>query len=639
MIPDTPARAGRRILEVLSGQWAVDRLLSLPRAVRRVLVSLAHLSLAIFSCYVAFLLRFENNIPDRVFRLFLETLPWLAMVRAGTFFAFRLEEGLWRYASLWDLRRIVGAVVVSTVLFIPVLRFGHGTDDYPRSIFIIDAILLLFLLGAFRLSPRAYRELSRSPGERRVLIVGAGDTGERMLRELQRSSNSSHEPIGFVDDDRSKVGVRIHGAPILGTLKELPEIVAHERPDQVLIALPNARPSRLRELVSLLEPFNVAITTVRTPPGHGLTQSAQVRSLSIEDLLSRPPIGLGTSRLRELVGGRRVLVSGAGGSIGSELSLQIAALAPESLVLYERYENGLYSVASRLHDCGLGERTHEVIGDVTDAGRLDAVMREHRPHLIFHAAAHKHVPLMEGNPCEAVKNNVGGTHAIAKAAIRHGVERFILISTDKAVNPTSVMGATKRIAEILVQQLSLRSATRFTSVRFGNVLGSNGSVLLRFQEQVKAGGPVTVTHPEITRYFMLIPEAVELVLHAAAIGRGGDTLILDMGEQIKVVDLARSVIRLSGHIPDEEIPIVFTGLRPGEKLYEELAWETEQVEPSQVDKIFRIVPDSQSAPELPFETYVEELERRATAGNVEATHALLARALPGFPAGVVLQSA
>jgi FlaA1/EpsC-like NDP-sugar epimerase len=638
MIRYTPAAAPALALSMLPGRWMVNRLLRLPREVRRALVLMVQLLLALVSSYTAVNLRFDTEVPRSVLKLFLGTLPWLFLARGSTFLLFRLDEGIWRYAGLYDLRRIGVAVGTSTIVFFIFVRWGYHTDDYPRSIYLIDAMLLFIMMGVFRLTPRLFRELGREPGERRLLIVGAGDTGERILRDMHQHPNSIYEPIGFVDDDQSKVGDRLHGAPILGTIADLPAIVKREKPHEVLIALPNATPSRLREIVALLEPTKVPITTARTTAAHGAAPVSQIRSLSIEDLLSRPKVDLGLDRVQQLVAGRRVMVTGAGGSIGSELSVQIAALEPESLVLYERYENGLYAVAGKLHDSHRGHRIHEVIGDITDEARLEAVLSQYRPEIIFHAAAHKHVPLMELNPCEAVKNNVTGTRTLAETAARHGVERFILISTDKAVNPSSVMGATKRIAEIVVQKMSARSSTRFSSVRFGNVLGSNGSVLLRFQDQVKTGGPVTVTHPEITRYFMLIPEAVELVLHAAAVGRGGDTLILDMGEQIKVVDLARTVIRLSGRVPDEEIPIVFIGLRPGEKLYEELAWQNEQVEASPVDKVLRIVPDRRPMTDLGLEAAILELERCAVEGDVTAVQTMLGRLLPGFRPADTLQS-
>jgi FlaA1/EpsC-like NDP-sugar epimerase/lipopolysaccharide/colanic/teichoic acid biosynthesis glycosyltransferase len=605
-----------------------DVILGLPREFRRALVVVVHLLLAAVSTYLAFSLRFDGAIPGPVMKMYVGTLLWMLTARGATFFLFRLDEGIWRYVGLWDLRRIAAAVFTSTVVSYLFIRYGYGTDDYPRSVFLIDSALLLILMGAFRLSPRVYRELARPRGKRRLLIVGAGDTGERMLRQIQHDPSSLYEPVGFVDDDPGKVGQRMHGVPVLGTVRDLPDIVEWEALHEIMIAF-SATAAQLREMVTMLGPYNVAITTVDPgTSGRGPVVNA-IRSLSIEDLLSRPAVGLDNRRVEALIAGKRVLVTGAGGSIGSELSRQIAALGPECLVLFERYENGLYSVANTIQDGPGGAFVHPVIGDVTDQARLNAVFQTYRPQLVFHAAAHKHVPLMELNPCEAVKNNVMGTRMVAETAQRHGVERFIQISTDKAVNPSSVMGATKRVAELMLRRLSTRGTTDFVTVRFGNVLGSNGSVLLRFQDQVKAGGPVTVTHPEIKRFFMLIPEAVQLVLHAAAVGDGGDTLVLEMGEQIRVLDLARNVIRLSGRTPDKDIPIVFTGLRPGEKLFEEIAGAGEVVEPGAVDKILRIASSAPNDRHTAASDF-RDLERSALDGDEGAVMLLLGRLVPTF---------
>jgi FlaA1/EpsC-like NDP-sugar epimerase len=385
-------------------------------------------------------------------------------------------------------------------------------------------------------------------------------------------------------------GQRIHGVEVLGGVRDLVGIMMAKHPHEVLMAFTAPVPVTIRGVVKLLEPFKVHLTRLPlvTDLVHGNATVTDIRQLRVEDLLDRVPIGLDFGPVRRLIENRRILVTGAGGSIGSELCRQIAQLSPARLVLYERYENGLYAIESQLHDIWPGGAFVAVIGDVTDVDRLDAAIRVERPDIIFHAAAHKHVPLMEINPCEAVKNNVLGTLRVAEAAVRHGVGEFVLISTDKAVHPSSVMGASKRIAELIVQHLTASGPTRFVTVRFGNVLGSSGSVVPRFLEQVRAGGPVTVTHPEIRRYFMLIPEAVQLVLQAAALGEPGALYVLDMGEPIKLVDMARNLIRLSGHIPDEDIAIEFTGLRPGEKLYEELVSDDEIVEASPVDKILQV---------------------------------------------------
>ena len=454
-------------------------------------------------------------------------------------------------------------------------------------------------------------------GRKRVLIYGAGDAGEIIVRDMNRHAH--YRPIGFVDDDSTKVGQRIHGVPVLGTRHDLPKIMEREHPHEVLIAIRRADPAVMRGLVEALRPYKVRLTTLPNPREilEGGVQVNQIRTLSIEDLLSRAPIGLDMNRVRELLVGKRVMVTGAGGSIGSELCRQIAALAPASLILYERYENGLYEIANDLADKLGFHEFHTAVGDITDERRLNNVVGTHRPHILFHAAAHKHVPLMELNVCEAVKNNVTGTRTVAEAADRFGVDRFVLISSDKAVNPTSVMGATKRVAEMLVQSFNQRGRGRFVAVRFGNVLGSSGSVVPRFLDQIRRGGPVTVTHPKIRRYFMMIPEAVQLVLQAAALGDHGELFVLDMGEQISVDDLARNLIQLSGFVPEQDIRIEYTGLRPGEKLYEEVVGTEEAMEPSSVEKILRIKPGASVVPEL-LAYQLAELEAAAGRDDVAA---------------------
>jgi pyridoxal phosphate-dependent aminotransferase EpsN len=390
--------------------------------------------------------------------------------------------------------------------------------------------------------------------------------------------------------------------------------------------------SKVARVDRTTSPSRAPVTAMRfLPPSvSGLSREVnRIPNLSAEDLLARPPVGLDCRPITALIEGRRVLVTGAGGSIGSELARQIAALRPASLVLFERYENSLHDVSNELRDKGVGRGVVAVVGDVTDPSRVDAVMRAYRPEIVFHAAAHKHVPLMEDNPGEAVKNNVRGTRLLVEAAELHGVDRFIFISTDKAVNPTSVMGATKRVAELLIDAQARGSGTSFFTVRFGNVLGSNGSVVPRFLDQIRRGGPVTVTHPEMRRFFMLIPEAVQLVLHAAAHGKHGCTYVLEMGEQVKIVDMARTLIRLAGLVPDKEIPIVFTGLRPGEKLFEELVGDEETREPSGVDSVFRVRPTRRPDASLLAED-IAELEQAAAHGDQLRTLARLAAVVPEF---------
>ncbi len=401
-------------------------------------------------------------------------------------------------------------------------------------------------------------------------------------------------------------------------------------------------PATIRAVVKALEPYKLAIKTLPNLRDvlDGKVTVSQIRDLSIEDLLPRAPVGLDPAPVGRLIGGQTVLVTGAGGSIGSELCRQILSFSPRCLVLFERYENSLFAIENDLRDRGRGCEIHALVGDMKDRRRVNAVMAQFRPQLVFHAAAHKHVPLMEGSPCEAVKNNVAGTWVLARAAVAHGVSRFVMISTDKAVNPTSVMGTSKRVCEMIVQGLANNghaNGTKFSVVRFGNVLGSNGSVIPRFMDQIKAGGPVTVTHPDIRRFFMLIPEAVELVLHAATLGEAGEVMVLDMGEQIKVLDVARHLIRLSGYVPDEDMQIVFTGLRPGEKLYEELQGIAEDRESCGIEKITRI--RRQSLPDWPIlERDILRVIRLARRGDTDATLAALRLIVPTYGAGSAVAS-
>ena len=606
---------------------------------RRLLIILTEWALVVVSNGVAFALRFDGRPPAWAQEVFWSTVPTLVVIRAAGFVPFRLYDGLWRYFSIWDLRNIVLSVTASTAAFAALMYTPLGPPVYPRSIFVVDALLLIILLTGLRLTSRMLRERSQSTRNKRVLVYGAGEAGEMIVRDMKRSSESDYEPIGFVDDDVEKKGLHIHGVPVLGTREDLAAILARTQPHEVLIAMPRVEAAAVRSVVAALERFKVPIKTLPNWSDmlDGGISVAQIRSLETEDLLNRAPVGLQTAAVRHLIHGRRVMVTGAGGSIGSELCRQIAKLAPASLVLFERYENSLFAIENDLRDRGLSRGVTAEIGDVTDRARLAQVLRKHKPEILFHAAAHKHVPLMEQSPCEAVKNNVMGTRVLAEMAEQHGVDRFVFISTDKAVNPTSVMGTTKRIAELVIQAQAQGSGTSFFTVRFGNVLGSNGSVVPRFIDQIKAGGPVTVTHPEMRRFFMLIPEAVQLVLHAAAHGQPGATYVLEMGEQVKVLDMARNLIRLAGHVPEEDIRIDFIGLRPGEKLFEELIGEDEVVVASNIDKVIQVSSRHVPTPDsLRFE--VNRLEALAWDGSVQGVLGHLARIVPEYAPNVDTES-
>lgn len=609
---------------------ALTRLAAVVLRFHRTIVVAVHLAAIVVSNRLAFLLRFEGDAPHWAIDAFWQGLPWLVAIRALTFIPFRLYEGLWKYTSLYDLKALFAGIAVSSSLFFTLLQTPLGPETYPRSVYFVDAILLLLMLGGLRLTRRFYRELARPGGLKRVLIFGAGDAGELIVRDMKGDRERTYEPIGFVDDDRSKVGRRIHGVPVLGTRADIEKIIATHSPDEILIAIPAAEPSVTRAIVRSLQPFKLPLKTLPNLRDiiDGRVEVTQIRSVSVEDLLARAPIGLNPAPLERLIRGKRVLVTGAGGSIGSELCRQIAKLEPISLVMLDRYENSLHGIVMELVDGEGVSSLHAVVGDVTDNVRVNDVLAKYQPHIIFHAAAHKHVPLMEASPCEAIKNNVRGTRLLAEAADQHGVDTFIMISTDKAVNPTSVMGASKRIAELLIQQLQRGSGTSFATVRFGNVLGSNGSVVPRFVEQIRKGGPVTVTHPEMKRFFMLIPEAVQLVLHAAAQAQGGAIYVLEMGEQVKLVDMARDLIRLSGFVPDEDIQIQFVGLRPGEKLYEELVGPGENVGPSSIEKVFKVT--STVTPDPEWRARVLELEQTAMRGQEAETGALLRYAVTDY---------
>ena len=600
---------------------------------RHLILVLLHVGLVALSFWAALMLRFDGSVPDEYVRGYWKSLPWLVGIRALVFWRFKLFHGLWRYASIIDLQHIILGVVISSVMFAVVARALPPPFEilpHSRSVTVVDSIILIVLLGGARMIRRAAHEFDRLQSERRVLVYGAGDAGEMIVRDMKNNRFYNSDPIGFVDDDPAKVGRSIHGLRVLGTRDDLPAIMQREKPHEVLVAMPRAKPADLRAVLTSLEPFKVPIKTLPNLRDilDGKVQVAHIRNLSLEDLMSRERIGLDPEPVRQLVNGRRVLVSGAGGSIGSELCRQLASFGPSRLLLVERYENAMFDLLGDLATSHPNCHAEPLIADITDADRIDRIFADTRPEIVFHAAAHKHVPLMEANPSEAVKNNVRGSRLLAETALRHGVSQFVLISTDKAVNPSSVMGATKRIAEQIVRSLNRPGGTHFVAVRFGNVLGSNGSVTRTFEAQIARGGPVTVTHPEIRRYFMLIPEAVQLVLHAAAMKDAGSIYALEMGEQVRLQDLARNMIRLSGYVPDEEIQVRFIGLRPGEKLYEELVEESERAEPSSVSKVQAV--RSGPLPADLLRTLVPELERAAQQGHDAVVVGLLSALVPTF---------
>lgn len=528
------------------------------------------------------------------------------VIRLAVFARMGLYQRYWRYASIEELDRIALAVLLSTLLLFLLVLLARTFTDFavgtlPRSVVLIDGLLVLSTVGGTRFSIRlaARWQQNKANGPvRRVLVMGAGDAGAMIVREMRRSPNLGFEPIGFVDDDLSKQQMHIYDVPVLGSRNTIPSIVREYKIHQVIIAMPTATGSTIREIVRICDQSGVQ---ARIMPGlgellGGRVTLKQVRDVRIEDLLRRESVQTDVQAVAGLLQGKRVLVTGGGGSIGSELCRQIWRCNPAQLIILGHGENSIFDIHNELRQSEPGTVTEPsqandpqivpVIADIRFAERVLQVFEACRPEVVFHAAAHKHVPLMEMNPMEAVTNNVRGTANVVSAALSVGVEHFVMISTDKAVNPTSIMGVSKRCAEMIVHRAARASGKAYVAVRFGNVLGSRGSVVLTFQQQIAAGGPVTVTHPEMRRFFMTIPEAVQLVLQAAVLGKGGEVFVLDMGEPVRIADLAKDLIELSGLRVGDDIEIVYSGMRPGEKLYEELFIPGERYERTRHAKIF-----------------------------------------------------
>jgi len=543
----------------------------------------------------AYWLRFNLAVPTEYLSAALSTLAWVLPLQALVFWRFGLYRGIWRFASLPDLKRIVLAVGLAALLIPLVLILFRVSAVVPRSVLILDPLLLLILMGGSRLAYRAWKEHRLAsvlhPSSRPVLVVGAGSAADFLLRELARSPAGFHV-VGLLDDSRIKQGRLVQGIPVLGALNEVADHARKMEVEDVVLALPSAAHEVRKRITQICSDAGLNVLTVPSIEDlvAGRVSVSSLRRIELDDLLGRDAVALDDSGLHQLLTGQVVMVTGAGGSIGSELCRQIARFAPARLVLFEQSELALYAMEQELPQRFPSLQIAPVIGDVKNVVWVNRVMAEHRPAVVFHAAAYKHVPLMEnGNAWEAVRNNVLGTQVVAAAAQANGVAKFVMISTDKAVNPTNVMGATKRLAEMACQAMQRQSdrlpgGTRFVSVRFGNVLGSSGSVIPKFQQQIEAGGPVTVTHPDITRYFMSIPEAAQLVLQAGLMGEGGEIFVLDMGEPVKIAELAGLMIRLSGADTDR-IRIEYSGLRPGEKLYEELLADDESTLPTPHPKL------------------------------------------------------
>ena len=539
--------------------------------------------------FLAYWVRFNfSGIPDEFLSEAILWLPLAIVTQAAAFIYFGLYRGDWRFASLPDMMRIIKAVLIGTLVCLAVITLATRLNNVPRTVFLFYAVALVGLLAVPRFFYRWFkdRKLYLQEGKR-VLIVGAGRAGEMLVRDLLRDPGRSLLPVGFLDDDVRKHGVEIHGIRVLGSCKRIAELADELGAEMILLAVPSARSDQMRHLVKLCESTGIPFRTLPCMKDlvAGRVSVNTLREVSIEDLLGRDPVRLDLHAIQAELSGRCVLISGGGGSIGTELCRQVARLNPARLVLLDNSEFNLFRIENELRQNFPGTEIHAALADVVDAAAVEHLFQAQRPDIVYHAAAYKHVPILESRVREAIRNNVLGTRTMALAADTHGCDAFVLISTDKAVNPANIMGASKRVAEIFCQNLDQQSATRFVTVRFGNVLGSDGSVVPLFKAQISAGGPVTVTHPEMIRYFMTIPEACQLILQAESMGQGGEIFVLDMGDPVTITYLAEQMIRLSGNEPGRDIEIIYTGLRPGEKLFEELFHEKEKLEGTWHEKI------------------------------------------------------
>jgi len=603
------------------------------RANRASLVFLFDLAAVAMSWLTAFWIRFNLQLSPEDLHIALRSLTWVVPIYGASFFFHGLYRGLWLFASIPDLFRLARGVIVGTVIVLAfAFMFGDG-GVVPRSAFVLTPSLLLLAMSTPRIAYRAWKErglIGNYGGSRKpVLLLGAGRAGAMLARELARSPE--WRVVGFLDDDRAKIGREIHGHEVLGPLTEVEWRGRERGVSTVILTLPSA-PKAVQSRVAHLA-IRAGLEVLRAPRidelKDGKTSISNVRRISVDDLLGRESVVIDDANVEGLVRGQVVLVTGAGGSIGSEICRQLARFSPRQLILFENSEFALYRIEEEFRSRFPEREILALAGDVRDRERVQQVFAQYKPRVVFHAAAYKHVPLMEcHNAWQAVRTNVVGTHVVAQAAHDHGTEDFILISTDKAVNPANVMGATKRLAEMTCQALhqATDGRTQFKIVRFGNVVGSAGSVIPKFQTQIEHGGPVTVTHPEVTRYFMSIPEAAQLVLQAGTMGNGGEIFVMEMGKPLKIADLARDMIRLAGH-SEEEIPIAFTGLRPGEKLFEEVLALSEETLPTPHPKL-RIARARQVEPDGLLRA-VGELASRSDPGD-DATRRLLRQLIPEY---------
>jgi FlaA1/EpsC-like NDP-sugar epimerase len=597
---------------------------------RFLVIVLSQILLICASYYGSFLLRLDTAFDGSARTAFWETLPLVILVKLIIFYRFGLLRGWWRYVGMSDLVNISLATLSGSSILFGLMEFVWRVRDYPRSVILIDMVLSFMMVGGARFVVRAYTERAqKDPGQRRTLIVGAGKAGTAIVRELKLNPALQYCPIGFVDDDSSKIGITINGLKVMGSTDKLKQLIATYQVECVFLAIPSAKGSLIEKIVDKCKECQISFKIL--PPIAELLNRqasvAQMRKLRVEDLLTRNPVHLDQEQIMGRLEGKVLLITGAGGSIGSELARQVAAFHPKRLVLFDRSETDLFKIGRELLNKHPELDQVSVVGDILDVKLLRETFAIYRPNSIFHAAAYKHVPMMETNCFQAVTNNVFGTYNVALVAKQFHADDFVMISSDKAVKPTNVMGVTKRLAELIILALQ-RNHTRFIAVRFGNVLGSNGSVLPIFEEQIASGGPVTVTHPEANRYFMTTAEAVQLVLQASTMGKGGEIFVLNMGEPVNIVNLARRVIFLSGLEPDKDIKIVFTGLRPGEKLNEELRLDGEGIKPTSHEKIY--VLDGGSPEFEQVGRWLEELSELVERRNVHGFISKLVNIVPEY---------
>lgn len=572
--------------------------------------------LAVFAAsMMALMIRFDlnfNNVPSEYLNEVWRTLPYMMMITLIIFWGFRLYSSLWSYAGALEMMYVISACILDMIAVAALILVRNWGDMFPvpRSFYILYGLFLLVLIMGCRYSYRgirAIRIMKRNGVYRRnVLVIGAGEAGNQIIKEINNSRYVKKKVVGVIDDDKTKIGNYIHGAKVVGDRSCIMDKVLELHVHEIIIAMPSASPKQIKGILDVCKETGCELKRL---PGiyqlvNGEVGISKLKDVDVNDLLGREPVTVNLESIMGYVSGKIIMVTGGGGSIGSELCRQIAGHKPKQLIILDIYENTTYDIQNELKVKFPDLDLVVLIGSVRNTNRMNWIFETYHPEIIYHAAAHKHVPLMEESPNEAIKNNVLGTWKIVQAADRYHVKRFVMISTDKAVNPTNIMGASKRICEMIIQTYNKRSETEYVAVRFGNVLGSNGSVIPLFKKQIERGGPVTVTDPNIVRYFMTIPEAVSLVLQAGAYAKGGEIFVLDMGEPVKILDLARNLILLSGHKPDEDIQIVFTGLRPGEKLYEEMLMDEEGLQDTENNLIHIGKPI-----ELDEEKFLDQLEK------------------------------